>query len=329
MSKAQEFLTKIKSNNNMSNENGSHTDSDIESKLLMPYTHISQISGKQGREKIVMALNYWLPISNDKMKKIIELLKMVHVGSLMIDDIQDNTNMRRGVPAAHRVYGVPMTINASYHIHFVAYNKAYAFDHRIPKIMSEELLKAYRGQGMEIYWRDNFICPTEDQYKEMLLLKTGSFFLGGYRLMQLFSENKTDYSKLVNMIGCYFQIRDDYLNLVHPEELEEWPKKEDAQDSIKGSNFCDDITEGKFSLPVIHALQKPQSEEILKILRQRTRDVSLKKYFVSLLNTLGSLQYTRHVMEEMDREARAMVSKLGGNPIMEAVLDDLCNWKID
>ncbi|CAH0729210.1 unnamed protein product, partial [Brenthis ino] len=324
MSKDQELLTKIKLSNNILNESSSFTNSDIESKLLMPYTHISQVSGKQGHEKIVMALNYWLQIADDKMKNIIELLKMLHVASLLVDDIQDNTNMRQGVPAAHRVYGVPMTINASYHIQFLAINKAYEVDHRIPEIMSKEILKAYRGQGMDIYWRDNFICPTEDQYKEMVLLKTGSFFVGAYRLMQLFSENKTDYSKLVNIIGCYFQIRDDYLNLVHPEELEEWPRKEDAQDSLKGSNFCDDITEGKFSFPVIHALQKPQ-----EILRQRTRDVSLKKYFVSLLNTLGSLQYTRNVMEEMDREARAEVSKLGGNPYMEAVLDYLCNWKID
>ena len=33
------------------------------------------------------------------------------------------------------------------------------------------------------------------------------------RLMQLFSENKADYTKLTGILGLYFQIRDDYLNL--------------------------------------------------------------------------------------------------------------------
>ncbi|CAH0729177.1 unnamed protein product, partial [Brenthis ino] len=301
----------------------------MEKEILLPYTHIRQGPGKQGREKIVMALNHWLQISDEKLKTIFDITETIHVGNLLVDDIQDNANMRRGVPAAHRVYGVPMTINAAGHIYFLTLSKASKIDRRIPEILSNECLNGVRGQGVDIYWRENFICPTEEQYMEMVKRKTGIFFNMNYRLMQLFSENKTDYSKLVNMIGCYFQIRDDYCNLVHPEELEEWPKKEDAEDSLKGSNFCDDITEGKFSFPVIHALQKPQGAEILNILKQRTRDVSLKKYFVSLLNTLGSLQYTRNVMEEMDREARAMISKFGGNPLLETALDELLNWKTD
>ena len=32
----------------------------------------------------------------------------------------------------------------------------------------EELLELHRGQGMDIYWRDSYSCPTEDEYKEMV-----------------------------------------------------------------------------------------------------------------------------------------------------------------
>jgi geranylgeranyl diphosphate synthase type 3 len=65
------------------------------------------------------------------------------------------------------------------------------------------------------------------------------------------------------------------------------------------------------------------------ILRQRTQDVELKKYCVKLLEELGSLSYTRHTLEELDAEARAEVAKLGGNPLIEYVLDDLMSWKGD
>lgn len=34
---------------------------------------------------------------------------------------------------------------------------------------TEQLLDLHRGQGMEIYWRDNFQCPSEDEYKEMTI----------------------------------------------------------------------------------------------------------------------------------------------------------------
>ena len=33
----------------------------------------------------------------------------------------------------------------------------------------EQLLELHRGQGMDIYWRDNFHCPTEDEYRQMTI----------------------------------------------------------------------------------------------------------------------------------------------------------------
>lgn len=43
------------------------------------------------------------------------------------------------------------------------------------------------------------------------------------------------------------------------------------------------------------------------ILRQRTHDIEVKKYCISLLEKLGSFQYTRKVLETLDVEARAEV----------------------
>jgi len=65
------------------------------------------------------------------------------------------------------------------------------------------------------------------------------------------------------------------------------------------------------------------------ILRQRTGDAELKKYCVTLLEKFGSLKYTRHTLEELDAEIRAEVAKLGGNPMLGDVLDDLLDWKWD
>jgi len=57
--------------------------------------------------------------------------------------------------------------------------------------------------------------------------------------------------------------------------------------------------------------------------------VELKKYCVTLLEKFGSLSYTRHTLEELDAEARAEVAKLGGNPLLEDVLDKMLDWKWD
>ena len=60
-------------------------------------------------------------------------------------------------------------------------------------------------------------CPTEDQYKAMVLDKTGGLFRLAVGLMQAFSDNRTDFGPLVNKMALYFQIRDDLVNLMSPE----------------------------------------------------------------------------------------------------------------
>ena len=65
------------------------------------------------------------------------------------------------------------------------------------------------------------------------------------------------------------------------------------------------------------------------ILRQRTEDVELKKYCVTLLEDFGSLKYTRHTLEALDAELRAEVAKREGNPMLEDVLDEMLDWKLD
>lgn len=93
------------------------------------------------------------------------------------------------------------------------------------------------------------------------------------KLMALFSPNQADYSKLAGFIGLYFQIRDDYINLI----------SKDVRISalvvcttfiqcfrfqyMKHKSYCEDLTEGKFSFPVIHGIQsQPNDNRIIRIL---------------------------------------------------------------
>ena len=84
--------------------------------------------------------------------------------------------------------------------------------------LPEQLLELHRGQGKDIYWRDSYICPTEEEYMEMVRqselsinkqkhiisvsnlfnflptvmltsIETGGLFALAVDLMQLFSDN--------------------------------------------------------------------------------------------------------------------------------------------
>ncbi|XP_026492846.1 terpene synthase-like [Vanessa tameamea] len=293
-------------------------DKNQDEKLLMPFTYIQQVPGKQIRSKLTLAFNYWLRVSDEKLRAIGEIVQMLHNSSLLLDDIQDNSILRRGIPVAHSIYGIASTINAANYVIIIALEKTLQLGHPMATaVYTEQLLELHRGQGIEIYWRDNFQCPTEEEYKEMTMKKTGGLFMLAIRLMQLFSDNKSDFSKLSSILGLYFQIRDDYCNLC-------------LQEYSENKSYCEDLTEGKFSFPVIHAIQNQKGDnQVLHILRQRTRDVEVKRYCISLLERFGSFQYTRDRLQELDNEARAEVKRLGGNPHLEELLDELLSWRRD
>ncbi|XP_075216134.1 geranylgeranyl pyrophosphate synthase quemao isoform X2 [Lycorma delicatula] len=289
--------------------------SSFELKLLQPFNYILQVPGKQIRVKLGQAFNCWLKIPNDKLIVIADIVQMLHTSSLLLDDIQDNSVLRRGIPVAHSIYGVASTINSANYVIFLALEKVLKLNHpEATTVYTEQLLELHRGQGMEIYWRDNYTCPSEEEYKVMTMRKTGGLFMLAIRLMQLFSDNKSDFTKLTGILGLYFQIRDDYCNL----RLQEYSENK---------SFCEDLTEGKFSFPIIHAIKsQPADHQIIHILRQRTRDMEVKKYCITLLEKFGSFQYTYDILQQLDEEARAEVARLGGNPLMEGILDELLTW---
>lgn len=65
---------------------------------------------------------------------------------------------------------------------------------------------------------------------------------------------------------------------------------------------------------------------LIDILRQRTRNVDVKKYCVKLLDNFGSFEHTRKVLTQLDADARKEVENLGGNPLMIKILDGLRTW---
>jgi len=284
--------------------------------LLEPYSHILSVPGKNIRGKLIAGFNTWMKVDQEKIKGIEEIVEMLHNASLLIDDIEDSSTLRRGLPVAHLIYGQASTINCANYVMFIGLEKTQALGHpEAVTVFTQQLLELHRGQGMEIYWRDNFICPTEEEYNLMISRKTGGLFNLAVRLMQLFSQSDENFSELTRLLGLYFQIRDDYANL----KLEEYSANK---------TFAEDLTEGKFSFPIQHSINKnTKDDRVFKILKQRTNDVEVKKFCISLLESSGAFKYTRTVLETLDKAICSEVDRLGGNTIISTVMDELRNWK--
>ncbi|XP_074643488.1 geranylgeranyl pyrophosphate synthase-like [Tubulanus polymorphus] len=280
--------------------------------LLQPYEYILQVPGKHVRTKLSKAFNQWLKISDEKLENVMAVTQMLHNASLLIDDIEDNSILRRGIPVAHNIYGVAQTINSANYVYFLGLQKVLSLGHPdATTVFTEQLIELHRGQGMDIYWRDSYSCPTEEEYKEMVIRKTGGLFGLAVRLMQLFSENKSNFKPLLDNLGLYFQIRDDYANLC-------------SKEYESNKSYCEDLTEGKFSFPLVCGIRREtQSNQIMNILRQRTNDKDVKKYCVTLLEKLGVFEYTKTILIELEERIIGQIADHGGNVYLNNLITEL------
>ncbi|QRV84212.1 farnesyl-diphosphate synthase [Ceratobasidium sp. AG-Ba] len=277
-----------------------------EKTILEPFTYITSNPGKDMRSRLIEAFNYWLKIPKEDLEVIAHVVSMLHNASLMIDDIEDNSQLRRGAPVAHKIYGIPQTINTANYVYFLAYQELFklrskqeASSHTtndLDRVVTEELLNLHRGQGLDLLWRDTLTCPTEREYIEMVNNKTGGLFRIAIKLMMALSpvEPAVDYVPLVNLIGVYFQIRDDYMNL---------QSTTDTRKTLAKAN-------SRF-----HVLQK------------RPSTPTLKKHVISYMDTqTGTFEYTREVLRKFDAQTRAEIERLGGNAGLTKFVDSM---KID
>jgi len=278
--------------------------------LLEPYTYIMQVPVSEVWDKIVTAMNYWLKVSPEKFKVIVENCQMFNNASLLLDDIQDDTDTRKGIPSAHCTFGLPNTLNAYYYASAVA--SARILELNNPKavpIYKEQLMDACRARRMIIYWRDTVTCPSEQEYKQMLTRKSVPLLTITYRLLDLFSDFNKDLIKLCGLLGQYIHIQDDYDRL-----------KSSTDPNSK--SYAQDVERGLFTFPIIHAINShpEEGEAIMEILRKRTNEIELKKYVLALLERFDSYNYTLTKLKEIKQEIIEEAKKMGKNPLLDEIL---------
>lgn len=175
------------------------------------------------------------------------LVEFVHTASLIHDDIEDNSDTRRGKPAAYITYGTDTAINAASWLYFQApvcidtlslpaEQKA-----RLYALYAMELRRLHLGQAMDIAWhRTPAFLPREGQYLTMVMHKTGTLASLAAKTGMLAAgageAQAAEAGQLAARIGAGFQIIDDVINLTA---------------GNPGKKRGDDIVEGKKSLPVL------------------------------------------------------------------------------
>nr|WGJ63579.1 geranylgeranyl pyrophosphate synthase [Aspergillus striatus] len=270
--------------------------SHVDKIIRRPLDYLLSLPGKKLRTQLILSFNEWFKVPDDKLQTIIEVVELLHTASLLVDDIQDSSKLRRGQPAAHIIYGSAQTINSANFAYFLAEERlAELGSLKSLHVFIAELLNLHRGQGLELYYRDSLICPTEAEYMKICCIRVR---LQSAVVLPAKADESSDCSKLADTLGIIYQIRDDYQNLR----------------SDQGKGYGEDLTEGKFSFPMIHSISSaPDNTCLIDILRQRTEDEALKLAAISYIESTGSFEYCRQRLESFQAEALRLVEQLEVN----------------
>ncbi|KAF4546943.1 Cytochrome P450-like protein 88 [Elsinoe fawcettii] len=208
-----------------------------------PLLYISRLPSKHFRVHLLEALNTWYEIPANDMSRVSDILQLLHNCSLILDDFQDRSPLRRGRPAAHALFGEAQAINSSSYGFVKAVALAQeSFDLESTKAVTTAMLRSFEGQAAELYWTYTKTCPSVQEYLDMVDLKTGSLLHLAPQLMRAKSRStipleESSMVTLMRVLGQFYQIRDDYMNLT-------------SAQYEKNKGFCEDLDEAKVIQPL-------------------------------------------------------------------------------
>jgi geranylgeranyl diphosphate synthase type II len=226
-------------------------------------------------------------------------LELFHNAFLVHDDVEDDSDFRRGLPTLNAEHGVGIAVNVGDAMNVFSLRSVMRNVDRLGpdmtwRVLSEidhMLRESVEGQAIELGWvKENQCQLTEDDYLRMTLKKTCWYTcIHPCRLGALISTGGVIDLDRFNRFGYYmgaaFQIQDDLLNLIGDEEK-------------YGKEIGGDILEGKRTLMLIHLLNHCSNSENTRLQaflakpRQERSEIEVRWVFDKMVE-YGALEFAR------------------------------------
>jgi geranylgeranyl pyrophosphate synthase len=287
----------------------------IEKAVIEPSRYILEAGGKRIRPLLMLTAIEALGKNPEDFLEFSIIPEIIHTGTLIHDDIEDGSELRRNRPTIHKKYGIDIAINLG---DFMFYFPMVALldSKKIRKSVKTKLLETYQrdmlrlgiGQGIDLLWHKLGVDPlkiSESEYMQAAYSKTGVLtsmaaemgaILGGGNKKQIRALGKFGAT-----IGIAFQIQDDILNITESKVADN-----------KGG-IGEDITEGKITLLVIHALKVlPESERqrLIEIFRMHTTNPELIREAIAIIKKSNAIEYAAKKKEELVKESIDAIDKV-------------------
>ncbi len=265
--------------------------------LIKPIREMVDRGGKSWRSYAALACCDVVGGDSRKFSQWLAMPELMHVGSLIIDDVQDQSTVRRGGPACHVTHGEPIAINAGTAAYFLTQNLLHSDELtdkqklRIYNLYFSAMRAGHAGQAIDLGGMESLMpgvvetAETDELERRILachrlktaapagcLARMGAVAGGGS------DEQVAAVGEFFEAVGLAFQIMDDVLNLR----------------GFKGNlkQRGEDIANGTVTLPVAVAMSRlphDKREWLWTTLQSKPKDEGTVAAAVELIQACGAI----------------------------------------
>ncbi len=282
----------------------------VQRALSDPIWELLDRGGKRWRPVVFLVLVDALGADPEAHLPYATIPEVLHTGTIIVDDVEDEAAIRRGEPALHHVYGQDVALNAGNAMYFLPLK---IITHDPGELSAETRLSAYEmlmhelnrthlGQGMDICWHnEREVRVDREQYLEMCACKTGCLGRIVARLAAIVTEQSETVehhlAKYAETMSIAFQIGDDILDVEHSLD----------RTGDFGKEFGNDVREGKKTLLVINAIERADPDTAERLTAILEADDNTDEEILAALDVFqatDSIEYAREQALSLAATAR-------------------------
>ncbi len=249
--------------------------------------------GKMLRSKLILQI-----APSKEAVELAAMVELIHMASLLHDDVIDEADLRRGKPSINVTFGNKSAIMLGDILYSKAFYELSSLPSPLPQIISNAVTSLSLGELLDVELSRSF-NPDIDRYMDMIYKKTASLIeASAMAAAYIAGKDSQKYGLYGKNLGLAFQIIDDILDVTQDE-------------ATLGKPAMSDLKEGKTTLPFIYLYEALDEEEREKLLGLFKKELSSQErsWLQERLRSTGSLDRAKQKAGQLGQEALECLDK--------------------
>jgi octaprenyl-diphosphate synthase len=266
--------------------------------------HVIDAGGKRIRPMVL--LTAYKALNGENIEKTIQLaaaLELIHTGTLIHDDINDRSELRRGNPTAYKKFGTTDALLTGDYFFIKSLDIVRNYDKEIIDTIIDACIIMAEGEVVQSM-RKTDINLTEEEYLNIVEKKTASPISASATTGGILAGGTAHQIRCLGdyglNLGIGFQITDDVLDVIGIE-------------TRTGKVIGNDLREGKITILSIHTIKHAATshkEKLKETLAKKDNTTEEILEAIDIIKDAGSVDYARNLSREYGEKAKAAVEDI-------------------